>query len=69
MKQANSAPIRKVTAAGIAGVLVTIILWLLSAFAPELEIPEEVAAALTTVIAFIVAYFVPPAESDGIEEA
>jgi hypothetical protein len=41
------------TAAGIAGAITTLILWLVTAFA-HLDAPPEVAAAITTVVAALV---------------
>ena len=45
----------KVKAAGIAGVIATILIAVLTAFG--VEVSPEVAAALTTVIAFIAGFF------------
>ena len=46
----------KVRSAGVAGVIVTVIVWALGAFA-GVDVPAEVAAALVTVITFIVGFF------------
>jgi hypothetical protein len=50
-------PTQKVTTAGAAGALVTIVVWLVGAFT-SVEVPGEVAAALTTIVAFAAAYLV-----------
>lgn len=54
----NKAPNRKVMAGGLAGALTTIATWAADAFG-GVKVPGEVAAAITTVIAFAVSYFVP----------
>jgi len=46
----------KVQASGIAGVIVTVIIWALGNFA-GVEVPAEVAAALVVVITFIAGFF------------
>lgn len=48
---------RKVAAGGLAGVIVTILVWILSLW--HINLPGDVAAAITVVISFIVAYLVP----------
>jgi hypothetical protein len=71
VKQQNGVPTRKVIAGGLAGALVTIIVivantyWLPS----EKPLPSELAAALTTVLSFIISYVVPPAASDQVTAA
>ena len=46
----------KVKAAGIAGAIVAVLIWVLGAFW-GIELPPEVAAALVTIIAFIAGFF------------
>jgi lipopolysaccharide export LptBFGC system permease protein LptF len=46
----------KVKASGLAGIIVTVIVWALGSFL-GIEVPPEVAAALVTVITFIVGFF------------
>lgn len=68
-KQATASPTRKVTLGGLAGALSAIIVWVLNDFnllPGGIDIPGEVASALTTVLTFATAYFVPPAASDQI---
>ena len=64
VKSRSGAPVRKVAASGVGGALATLILWALAQFAnfhPE----PEVAAAITTVITFLVGYFTPPSAKDA----
>jgi putative flippase GtrA len=61
MSQAGSgsaAPRPKVAAAGIAGAITTIVIWILNSLL-GVEVPPEVAAAITTVLAFLAGYFTP----------
>lgn len=51
-------PNTKVTAGALAGALTVILMWIVTA-ATSLEIPPAVASAATTVLTFIVSYFVP----------
>jgi hypothetical protein len=51
-------PRRKVAAAGAGGAVTTLLIWALQAFA-GVEVTPEVAAAITTVIAFLAGYFTP----------
>jgi putative flippase GtrA len=52
------APRPKVAAAGIAGAITTIVIWILNSLL-GVEVPPEVAAAITTVLAFLAGYFTP----------
>jgi putative flippase GtrA len=64
VKSRTAAPVRKVAASGIGGAIATLVLWALAQFAnfhPE----PEVAAAITTVITFLVGYFTPPSPNDA----
>lgn len=54
-------PNRKVTAAGLAGALTTVLAWLLAA-TTKVEVPPEVAAAITTILTVGTAYLVPESE-------
>ncbi len=67
-KQTSSAPIRKVTATGVAGAIVTIVVLLLNRFvlSDQQQIPADITAAITTVISFIIGYLVPPGPNDHI---
>lgn len=51
------APRRKVAAAGLGGASAVLIVWVVGLFGVEL--PPEVAGAITTIVGFLVAYFVP----------
>lgn len=57
-------PVRKVASTGIASAVTTILIWTFSEVPPHLEIPGEVAAAITTVIGFIVGWLVPAKSID-----
>jgi len=52
------APRPKVAAAGIAGAATTILIWILNSLM-GVEVPPEVAAAITTILAFLAGYFTP----------
>jgi hypothetical protein len=56
---ATSRPRRKVVAGGLGGPLVIVFLWLVKIVTTH-EIPAEVAAALTTIVSFIISYRTPP---------
>jgi hypothetical protein len=55
-------PIRKVNAAGLAGAVATLVLWVVEATA--LTVPAPVAAAITTVVAAGIGYLVPSAPDE-----
>lgn len=63
MNATSAAPVRKVTATVLAGAIVTILVWAVHQFA-NVSVPPEVAAALVTVVSFLVGYFVPAASTD-----
>jgi uncharacterized membrane protein len=65
-RMTSSVPAQKVTAGAIAGALVTIAIWLSKTYG-HVDIPSEVAAAITTVLTFIVSYIVPPSERDQVQ--
>jgi hypothetical protein len=50
-------PEKKVTAATLAGAIVTILIWILHL--AHIKIPAEVATALTTIIVFVAGYLAP----------
>ncbi|MDK7749200.1 hypothetical protein QP572_02360 [Brevibacterium sp. UMB10442] len=52
-------PSRTVTTGGASGAIVIIILWILGLFFPTLEIPAEVAGALTLIVSTLGAWIVP----------
>lgn len=53
-------PDRKVTAGALAGSLSAILVWTLNTYVTvERPIPAEIAVAVTTVLTFMVSYFVP----------
>lgn len=58
MDQPDATPTRKVATAGISGAVVAILIWVLQA-TTDVEVPAEVAAAVTTIVAFVLSYLVP----------
>ena len=58
-------PVRKVTAAGVAGATTVVAMW-----AAEnlfgMRIPPEVGSAVTTILAFAASYLTPPGENEKI---
>lgn len=67
-RQQSARPTNRVVAAGLTGAITTIIVWILNIFVLPEPMPAEVVAALTTIIAVLVAYFVPPGAADQITE-
>ena len=69
IQQTSAAPTRKVTAGGTAGAISIIIVFILNTYKllpGGVQVTGEVAAALTTVISFIVSYVVPPSHQDQL---
>ncbi len=65
-RSVSAKPVRKVAAGTLAAALTTILVWLLqSVFA--VQISSEVAAALTTVVGFAIAYLTPPGTGETTE--
>jgi hypothetical protein len=56
-KRNRPVPEKKVTAAALAGAVVTILVWVLHL--TGIDIPAEVAAAITTVLAAVAGYLAP----------
>ena len=54
-------PSRKVTVGALAGALASLAVWIADAFA-GIKVPAEQAVALSTLLTFVVAYFVKDAE-------
>jgi len=61
-------PTQKVTAVGVAGAVSIVIVWALHQFV-HLDMPSEVASALTTILAFLAGYLTPPANGEVIDDA
>lgn len=53
--QPTPAPSRKVAAGGLAGALTIILVWAVAQFG--LEVPGEVASAITVIVSFFTSYF------------
>jgi len=58
MAEPTANPSRKVVVGGLAGALVTILVWMSKAYA-QVEVPAEVAVAFSAVFTFVLQYFVP----------
>ena len=65
--QRSAAPTNKTNAAGIASFVVVIIVWAAKQWG-QVDIPAEVAAAATGIIAYLAAYITPPAQRDQIDK-
>lgn len=65
MASPTGKPVRKVAAGGVAGAIVTIAVFVLKNFA-KIDIPSEVASALTTVVTFLISYIVPPGADETV---
>jgi hypothetical protein len=68
----STAPTRKTQAAALGGAIATVVIWALNTFVlkdPSQRITGEVAAALTTIVTFVVSYLVPPGASDVVVPA
>jgi putative flippase GtrA len=65
--QSSKAPTRKVATAGVAGAISAIVLFVLKQ--KGVEVPGDVATAVTTLIAFFLAYIVPPSTNDDVAPA
>lgn len=60
-------PEKKVTAAALAGAIVTILVWILHM--AGVDIPAEVAAAITTILAAVAGYLAPHTHRPDLEPA
>lgn len=70
-KMATLAPAQKVTAGGIAGAAVTVIVFVLNSYVlpSDKPITAEIAVALSTVFTFLVSYLTPPSKNDQVVSA
>lgn len=57
----SAAPVRKVAVGAAAGALTTVLVWVVSL--TGLEVPDVVAAAVTTLVIFAASYLTPAASS------
>lgn len=64
--QPTASPTTKVTAAGVGGALSIVLVWIAGEFG--ISMPEEVASAFTTIIAFLSGYFVRDRRPDAVVE-
>jgi fluoride ion exporter CrcB/FEX len=67
-KQASAQPTRKAIAAGVAGALATIAVFVLNTYVLPHDKPltAEISVAITTVLSFAISYFVPPSTTDQV---
>lgn len=63
----NRKPAPKVGAAGISGILATLIIWTLNKYG-GVEVPADMAALLTTVIAFVGGYVMPDTKAKKLKD-
>ena len=56
----SAAPVPKVAAAGVAGAIVLVAVFVIQTFFPSIEIPEAVASAVTIIVAFAAGYIKRP---------
>jgi hypothetical protein len=61
MAEPTAVPTRKVAIGGAAGAVATIVVWASKAFG-DVEVPAEIAVALTALITFGLQYMVPDKE-------
>ena len=61
--QVSVKPIRKVTAGAVSGAAITVALWLIKSVW-KVDVPAEVASAMTMILTFAVAYQTPAADDD-----
>jgi hypothetical protein len=62
-KQISVKPIRKVTAGAVGGAAITVAIWMIKAVW-KIEVPAEVAGAMTVLMTFLVSYQIPAGEDD-----
>lgn len=66
----TAVPTRKVYAGALAGAISTLLVYAFNSYvSPTRALPPEAAAAVTTVVTFVVSYFVRPAERDTVVSA
>jgi hypothetical protein len=61
----TAAPTQKIGAAGVAGLITTIGLWVLRTYA-HTDIPADIAGAIVGLIAFVVGYIMPPGDDETV---
>lgn len=58
-KSPSAAPVPKVAVGGAVGAVVAIVVWALKQYG-GIELPAEIAAALTVIFSFMAGYMTPP---------
>lgn len=66
MRMETDFPARKVLASSLGVALVEILIWLIRANWPNLNIPDGVETAMVVLVAFLLGYLVPPHPRDGL---
>ena len=67
-KHTTAAPSRKVAVGGVAGAMVTVVVFVLNNYLKP-PIPADISTALTVILSFAASYWVPPAETDQVVPA
>ena len=62
-QQISGKPIRKVTAGAIGGATITVVLWMIKSVF-KVDVPAEVASAMTVLLTFAVSYQTSAADDD-----
>ncbi|HEY4113627.1 MAG TPA: hypothetical protein VGM17_06145 [Rhizomicrobium sp.] len=63
---ASALPVQKVLVGGVAGAVTTVLVFFWNSYSDH-KIPAEVAAALTTLITFVISYLVPPNPKEAVK--
>lgn len=66
MKQISNAPTNKTLAGALAGAVTMILVWAVKQWG-HVDVPAEIAIAISTVVSFATSYLTPPGETDHIE--
>lgn len=61
----TAAPTRKVTSAAVAGAITTVAVYIYQQSTGE-TLPNELVAAITTLVTALVAYIVPPGDNEAV---
>ncbi|MHB8815837.1 MAG: hypothetical protein ACYDAE_21605 [Steroidobacteraceae bacterium] len=64
-QQFSKVPTNKLAASGIAGSVTAIVVWAVKQWG-SVDVPADIAVAISTVISFVAGYFTPPATRDFV---
>jgi hypothetical protein len=67
-RQFSAKPIRKVAGGALAGAATSLFVWLLKSIS-RVDVPADVASALTVIVTFAVSYRIPASDEDLIQVA